>query len=302
MIFFDDGTAQNRYQQNMTTKKTPPPPLLHLSFWLLALLSLALIVFSVFFKSFRQNLIYLWSRDISIAVVETIDAPVSWLEDSFAQTKMFWQNVDKLGDIQTLEDSALSYQNQAQLLKEENNRLRKQLNFISILPTGSKTSQILSHSGGMGRKNYYIYGGQRHDIHAGDILTSGSYLIGRVDHVGPNYSKVMSIWDHSSRIPVTLMDKKEKAILVGMGHYIKIEFSDETLSPIEVVNQVMVTSGDGLAFPPSILVGIVQHRMDIGFYLDSFIDIDSLEFVNIYNFNQQNQDQDQQRDDGRGHE
>lgn len=278
----------NRTPQ-MIERKTPTkrflmrePGTKHMRFWVLSLVALSFITLSILFDGMRHNNLYLWARDVSVSIIHACSQPLYWAEHSYSHVQNLWQHVDNLSEIERLERSRLFWEQKTKILQAENKALKQQLKFIDPTPSLLCTSEILMHAGGPEKHEYYIDGGKKQQLAAGQMVTAGSYLLGRIENAGIYHSKIMSIWDQKSRIPISIVGTNEKAIAIGQGSHININLSSDRVSFDDIIEHLVITSGDGGIFPRGIIVGQIRHDNNHGLCIEPFIDPKTVRHVLIY--------------------
>ncbi|MFS8868362.1 rod shape-determining protein MreC [Synechococcus sp. OH30] len=99
--------------------------------------------------------------------------------------------------------------------------------------------------------------GSQQGVKVGDVVVAPGGLIGRVEAVTPNSSRVLLISDPTSRVGVMLSRSRQMGILRGTGSQEAIlDFFDK--NPQVEVGDVVVTSGLSSLYPPGIVVGTVR--------------------------------------------
>ncbi len=139
-----------------------------------------------------------------------------------------------------------------QLLEEENNTLRKQLE--SPLPP--QWQFIPAHV--LGRERFLLIDKGKRDGVAKDMpVISENILLGKIAYVSEKTSQAMLLWDPDSKIPVTT-DKNVKGLLTGVfGNQINLTriLQREKVNVLDTVS----TSGEEEGFPAHLLIGKIEE-------------------------------------------
>lgn len=162
--------------------------------------------------------------------------------------------------------------------KEENQELRKKLNFTKNIPHKYTTAQIIAKSNNYLHQELIIDAGSKQGIKKWQMVLTNNHLIGRVIEVRHNTASILLITDHDSRIPVIGLSSKIKFIAAGraLNDLSCTYLSDNQLEEGELV----VTSYDNPSILPNIIIGSVFKKDDI-FYIKPTVNLNQLEFVQI---------------------
>jgi len=162
------------------------------------------------------------SRSLSIDISGNLHKAVNSSFDYFSN---FWSNIiGYFGDVKDLklENQHLSQQvlqltqeiNDLSVIKDQNQELRKLLNFVSGYKAQSITAQLISITTNPEGQYGLINCGKKHSVSLGDTVVSDQGFIGKVAQVGDSYSKVLLITNSKLRIPVR-SSSGQKGILKG---------------------------------------------------------------------------------------
>lgn len=138
-----------------------------------------------------------------------------------------------------------------QLLEEENNSLRKQLE--SPLPA----SWDFIPAYVLGKDRYLILDkGQNDGVSKNMVVVSETQVIGKINAVSPKTSQMMFLWDPELKTPAKT-NKNVRGLLIGaFGNQIILSrvLQKESLNNMDLV----LTSGEE-NFPPNLIVGKVEE-------------------------------------------
>jgi rod shape-determining protein MreC len=112
-----------------------------------------------------------------------------------------------------------------------------------------------------------------------NIVRGRSGLIGRISEVSENYSTVLLVSDHNSRIPVVASTSKVKGIIARQGDDLKIIHLEEDHNL--AVGETVYTSGDGKIFPKGIPVATVVRVENNTAFIETIEQFNKIEFVVI---------------------
>lgn len=150
----------------------------------------------------------------------------------------------------------IRWQNAALAMANENKELRGLLRYKAEPSLSYISARVIADTGGAFVRSLVVTAGKVDGVREGMAAMTGEGLVGRVVEVGDWSARILLITDMNSRIPVTVSDTGDHAILAG----------DNTPQPkllylpqdadVKAGARVM-TSGHGGIFPPNLPVGVV---------------------------------------------
>ncbi len=171
------------------------------------------------------------------------------------------------------------------LLKNENSSLRNVLNVPKEPDSKFVTARIVSTAINPFSNSAIIQAGQKEGLRVDDIVLGPKGLIGRIVEVGKEYSSIILVSDHNSRIPVTTEDPKVRGILTKQDIELKIIYLKEGYEL--KVGEIIYTSGDGKLFPRGIPVATVINVRDKEAVVMPLDNINEIDFVTVLTNNLQ---------------
>lgn len=144
------------------------------------------------------------------------------------------------------------------LLKVENDHLRRILNVSKTLNQQSILGEILHASSDQYNKKVVLNRGQSQNVEIGAAVVDANGVIGQVTRLYSQTSVVTLITDKTMEVPVMVARNGLRAILFGKGQDNKLEI---TFLPTNVDIQVgdeLVTSGIDGVYPPGMMVAKVD--------------------------------------------
>lgn len=158
-----------------------------------------------------------------------------------------------------LKNELLKYSN----LKEENENLRKVLNFQQENNNYDYVAtNIIGYSGGNMLDGYIVDKGSNSGIETGMVVIAADGLVGQVTSVGTNWSIVKTILNENIAVAVKINDTKENTGILK-GHRIGTNDAVAKVENIPLGSTVkegdtIVTSGLGMIYPKGLMVGKVK--------------------------------------------
>lgn len=159
---------------------------------------------------------------------------------------------------QQLIDSKITEQ-RLTALEQENAELSKLLRFQPDKNPNFITARIIGDSGTSGRQTWLVNVGANSGIAPQAYVISDQGLVGVVTEVGRNTARVLRLSDPSFYLPITVKDRKFRAVLKGnSGPVANLDYFDGLDRP--VVGEVIITTGSGGNFPPFLPIGTVYDK------------------------------------------
>ena len=220
---------------------------------------------------------------------------VAWVQGAFIQP--FHETRTLLKDTYTFmhlkedhvrlkeENELLKWQLQTlQPLQHENALLRQNLHVPAFEKHGFITARILSSPYDGLHHFFLIAAGQKEGLEKDQAVIVHEGVVGRLEKVGRQVSRVLLLNDASSRIPVVTEVSEQKAILAGDGSFLPALVYVADVRKVQKGEKV-VTSGLGGIFPASLPVGIIDEITNGKIRVRPFVPLHNLEWVHILQVN-----------------
>lgn len=221
--------------------------------------------------------------DAIAPVVEVMSRPAGTMANTI-------DNVRELSGIREenrrlREENALlmRWQTAARQLEAQNDSLKELLNFVPQPGSTYVSARVVADTGGAFAQSLLVTAGERELVAKGQAVVSGEGLVGRIAEVGRRSARVLLVTDINSRIPVSVGNSRQRAILAGDNSsrprlvYLR---TPQSIVPGDRV----VTSGAAGAFPPGIPVGVVTSVNDTDIRMEPFLRRDRLEYVRVVDY------------------
>jgi rod shape-determining protein MreC len=229
---------------------------------LVVLIVLSLVMTSVYFReanqggsgplhSTRRGVLYLSAPFARLG--DVVSTPFNSVGDWFSGFRVSRQEMDKLKQqndemrarLATLEEQ-----------KKENARLTTLLKVSELFPGKSVVARVIGRPTDSWEGVVMIDRGSGDRVTTGTPVVAGQGLLGKVIDVAPNSSKVRLITDQSSGVAVLVQSSRATGVVRGsVDGKLSLDFVDPKRPP--KVGDVVITSGDGGAYPKSLVVGDV---------------------------------------------
>jgi len=252
------------------------------SFVIFALLALALLALSraqpVMIAGLRTHVI-----DTLAPVLDAVARPMTAIENAGSAIR---DTLSLRADNQKLrEENAhmIEWENTVVSLEKENRDLRNLLHFKTEPSQSYISARVIADTGGAYVRGLIVTAGKTDGVREGMAAMTGDGLIGRVVEVGDWSSRVLLISDLNSRIPVTVAESGDRAILAGDNSpQPKLLFMPRDAAATDGAH--IVTSGHGGVFPPNLPVGVLQETSHGNFTVVPAADLGRVTYVRLVDF------------------
>ncbi len=186
----------------------------------------------------------------------------------FAQASEFIGGVTGMAALRA-ENMQLSRENarlrewyQAALMLQAENRSLRDLLRVKVEPQHSFiTARVIADGGGAFVKSVLVAAGADDGVGKGQAVLAGEGLVGRIVESGRGAARVLLLTDYNSRVPVTVEDSRQRAILAGDNSDFPVLLYMPPDSSVSDGARI-VTSGVGGIFPSGLPVGVVVTAPD----------------------------------------
>jgi len=176
------------------------------------------------------------------------------------------------------------WQAAALALEAENALLRRQLAFVPDAAPSYVTVRVVADAGGVYARSVLVAVPPWMELRRGQIALDERGFAGRITEVGSRSARILLATDMNSRIPVTLEGSRARAMMVGTnGPRPRLQHWTEGTRPAE--GERVVTSAEGVAFPPGLPIGVVRYSPAGTAEVELFARLDRLDLVRIFDFN-----------------
>jgi rod shape-determining protein MreC len=228
---------------------------LGLRFSLLAALSILLLIID-----HRDNHLDTVRKAIGATVYPLrvlVDAPVSawrWASDTTASRSDLQSENDRLNTERLLTNARLQ---QYAALEAENSRLRAMLDATARVRNQVRVAQIMSVSSDPFQHVLVIDKGSRDGVYDGQAMIDDSGVVGQIIKTGLLSSQGILISDPDHALPIQVNRNGLRTIAVGTGSHDRLDLPVLPNNANIQVDDLLVTSGLGGAFPAGYPVAVV---------------------------------------------
>ena len=204
------------------------------------------------------------SNELTSPVQRAVGSMVAWLEDLYGYIYDYDQLVQENEALRSQLAKAQDEARSAAEFKEENLRLRSLLGYLEQhTDYVTESAQIVAWDASNWVRAFSISKGTNFGIEKGDaVITEEGYLVGQVSEIGANWATVRTLVDVNMDVGVLVGDTEIAAVVVGdyalmQENCCKLSYFTEDVTLF--VEDRVITSGNGGAFPPGLSVGILSE-------------------------------------------
>jgi rod shape-determining protein MreC len=251
------------------------------AFSALLVMSVAIIVVGKADLAFVERL-RTGTADVMAPVLGVLSQPVAAVSSLVGRVRDMADVYRENDRLRAENTTLLQWQQVARRLESENHELRGLTQYQPSAATWYVTGRVIGTAGGAYSRSFLIDRGSVDGVTKGQAAASGSGLVGRIAEVGERASRILLLTDLNSRIPVTLQDSHERAILAGdNSDRPMLVYLSPTAKP--QIGEQIVTSGDGGVFPPGIPVGVISSTGSQPRVIP-MTDLSTIDYVRIVDF------------------
>ena len=220
------------------------------------------------------------AQDMMAPVLVALSIPAKAARDEIAGISDMLDVHDRNRQLAEDNRRLREWQALARHLQSENARLRAELGYVDEEPRKFVTARVVADGSGAFARSLLINAGAREAVDRDLPVIANGALVGRVVLVGSRSARVLLLTDLNSRIPVTVGEYGERAILAGKNSSeLTLEYLDEGTAA--AVGDRVATSGHGGIFPPGLAVGMVTRIDDGAIAVEPAIDYATLGHVRV---------------------
>lgn len=235
-------------------------------------------------------------KEVGLSVVSVFQHGFSEIGDFFARTVRSVNEVKKLraeyNNLQEQLDTYKTLERDLVELREENKRLRSQLEFSEKLALSHEPAEIIARDPSNLFNTIMINKGRRHGVERDMPVIAyqdGFHgLIGKTVNVGRTTSEVLPLFDKSCNVAGRFQNTRYEGLLMGGGelkNLLTMKYVQKSARSEVTYGDLVVTSGMSTIYPKGIYVGRVrsinakEYDSSLEIQVEPIIDFSKLEYV-----------------------
>ena len=246
-----------------------------------------LFAFVLLFSSYLYpNISYTFKAkilDYSSNIVNAIYSPIATINKSFTNLNNIINIYNINHNLIKENENLKNITNKIIILEAENQELKKLLNLSNDINYKYTIAKIISKMNSSHIQSVILMVGKKDNISLGSPVLYNNTLLGYINEVGFNSSRVLSITDINVKIPSVILDRDIKIIVSGSNSkFLEILHYVDT-SVLKAGDKVF-TSGDGNMYPAGLFVGTVRKKLDGNNIIEPSIKLNDLNYVQVINW------------------
>jgi rod shape-determining protein MreC len=210
-------------------------------------------------------------------------SPINTINNSFKNINKIL-NVYNINNKLIIENDKLkNISNEIIKLQSENQKLTKLLNLSNNIKYEYITAKIISRSNSSFIRSVILMAGNKDKLSLGSPVVYNNYLLGYINELGANSSRVLSITDINIKVPSIIIEKNIKFIITGSNKKFLEILNYGDLSSLKSGDKVF-TSGDGNMYPEGLIIGTVRINNNGDFVIEPSVDLNNINYVQIINW------------------
>lgn len=203
-------------------------------------------------------------ENIVVAVTQPVQTKVFQLSSGIRNSYDDWQNQklvqEELEKLRTEANNNLIEKSRLKLLEEENDFLRKQLDFVDNNDARVLLSEVVGVDNLDSSKNIIINRGKKSGVELGmPVVVDEKFIIGKITTIHDYFSIVKLINDHNSELAVTIQNHDKTIGLIsgefGLGVKMELIPQTEDINPGDII----ITSGLEEKIPRGLIIGTIEN-------------------------------------------
>ncbi len=216
-------------------------------------------------------------------ILDTLSRPIEEASRFIYKVESLWGMYEDNQALRADNQRLIQWQAVARHLEAENTALRELLNYQPGPSPSYISARVIADTGGAFAHSLLLNAGSQQHVSKGQAVVTGAGLVGRIAGVGKRSSRILLITDLNSRIPVIVEPGRYRAILAG-DNTDRPKLIHTTPGATLKPGDLVVTSGQGGAFPVGIVIGVVSDMSENGAAVTPFNARDRLEVVRVVDF------------------
>ena len=166
-------------------------------------------------------------------------------------------------------------------IEVENQQLKRMNNFTTNGVNFLLSTRVLGSTGSGFTHSFLVDAGAKDGVKKYQGVLVDGYLVGQINSVGTNYSRMILVSDATSKIPVQVERTKTRAFLIGDNTDYPQLVHFENQEPVQI-GDVVVTSGMGENLPAGLPIGIIGSiSEDNGIIIQPFINKSNIDYIKV---------------------
>ena len=248
-----------------------------------SLIFVLMLIFSSYLYPTISHTVKMKILDYSGNIINSIYSPISTVNNSLSNISNIINTYNINNELIKENENLKIIENQIIVLKSENEELKKLLSISNDIKYKFITAKIISKSNLSFIRSSILMSGKKDNILLSSPVIYNKTLLGYINEVGFNSSRVLSLTDINVKAPAVILGKDIKVILAGNNSKYLDILNYLDISSLKSGDKVF-TSGDGNMYPAGLYIGKVKIKLNGSFVVEPAENLNNLSYVQIINW------------------
>ena len=248
-----------------------------------SLIFVLMLIFSSYLYPTISHTVKMKILDYSGNIINSIYSPISTVNNSLSNISNIINTYNINNELIKENENLKIIENQIIVLQSENEELKKLLSISNDIKYKFITAKIISKSNLSFIRSSILMSGKKDNILLSSPVIYNNTLLGYINEVGFNSSRVLSLTDINVKAPAVILGKDVKVILAGNNSKYLDILNYLDISSLKSGDKVF-TSGDGNMYPAGLYIGKVKIKLNGSFVVEPAENLNNLNYVQIINW------------------
>lgn len=248
-----------------------------------SLIFVLMLIFSSYLYPTISHTVKMKILDYSGNIINSIYSPISTVNNSLSNISNIINTYNINNELIKENENLKIIENQIIVLQSENEELKKLLSISNDIKYKFITAKIISKSNLSFIRSSILMSGKKDNILLSSPVIYNNTLLGYINEVGFNSSRVLSLTDINVKAPAVILGKDVKVILAGNNSKYLDILNYLDISSLKSGDKVF-TSGDGNMYPAGLYIGKVKIKLNGSFVVEPAENLNNLSYVQIINW------------------
>ena len=248
-----------------------------------SLIFVLMLIFSSYLYPTISHTVKMKILDYSGNIINSIYSPISTVNNSLSNISNIINTYNINNELIKENENLKIIENQIIVLQSENEELKKLLSISNDIKYKFITAKIISKSNLSFIRSSILMSGKKDNILLSSPVIYNKTLLGYINEVGFNSSRVLSLTDINVKAPAVILGKDIKVILAGNNSKYLDILNYLDISSLKSGDKVF-TSGDGNMYPAGLYIGKVKIKLNGSFVVEPAENLNNLNYVQIINW------------------
>ena len=249
----------------------------------ISLIFVLMLIFSSYLYPTISHTVKMKILDYSGNIINSIYSPISTVNNSLSNISNIINTYNINNELIKENENLKIIENQIIVLQSENEELKKLLSISNDIKYKFITAKIISKSNLSFIRSSILMSGKKDNILLSSPVIYNKTLLGYINEVGFNSSRVLSLTDINVKAPAVILGKDIKVILAGNNSKYLDILNYLDISSLKSGDKVF-TSGDGNMYPAGLYIGKVKIKLNGSFVVEPAENLNNLNYVQIINW------------------